>query len=141
MPFEYVSSGTDSFSFLVKKDQLAGQLNAILTALKKCDLDSVTLDQDVALVAAVSHELSERPANAGKILDFLNDSQIKVHLVIQEGSDIKVVFGVANKDYEKKRSKRFIGILIRRLKNSEWRFNFGRPFLQAKWLTASSNND
>ncbi|EHO51766.1 aspartate kinase [Lentilactobacillus kisonensis] len=101
VPFEYVSSGTDSFSFLVKKDQLAGQLNAILTALKKCDLDSVTLDQDVALVAAVSHELSERPANAGKILDFLNDSQIKVHLVIQEGSDIKVVFGVANKDYEK----------------------------------------
>lgn len=101
VPFEYVSSGTDSFSFLAKKDQLAGKLDAILAALKKCDLDRVDLDQDIALVAVVSHELSERPANAGRILDLLDDSQIKVHLVIQEGSDIKVVFGVANEDYEK----------------------------------------
>lgn len=101
VPFEYVSSGTDSFSFLAKKDQLDGKLDAILAALKKCDLDRVDLDQNIALVAAVSHELSERPANAGRILDLLDDSQIKVHLVIQEGSDIKVVFGVANEDYEK----------------------------------------
>ncbi|GHP13182.1 aspartokinase [Lentilactobacillus fungorum] len=101
VPFEYVSSGTDSFSFLAKRSQLAGKLGAILAALKKCGLDRVKLEKDIALVAAVSHELGSRPANAGKILDLLNDSQIKVHLVIQEGSDIKVVFGVANEDYEK----------------------------------------
>jgi len=31
----------------------------------------------------------------------LDNSLIKVNLVIQEGHDIKIVFGVSNDDYEK----------------------------------------
>nr|WP_252893103.1 hypothetical protein [Lentilactobacillus otakiensis] len=75
---------------------------AIVNALKsECDLDSVKLEKNIAMVAAVSSQLGKRPAIAGKILDLLDNSQIKIHLVVQEGSDIKVVFGVANSDYEK----------------------------------------
>ncbi|MFD1125198.1 aspartate kinase [Lentilactobacillus raoultii] len=100
--FEYLPSGTDSFSFLAKRSAVANQVEAIINALEdEVDLDSVKLETGISLVAVVSDQLSKRPAIAGKILDILDSSQIKIHLVIQESSDIKLVFGVANQDYEK----------------------------------------
>lgn len=100
--FDYVPAGTDSVQFLAKRADVDGKLMAIVTALKSgCDLDAVKLEKNIAMVAAVSSQLGKRPAIAGKILDLLDNSQIKIHLVVQEGSDIKVVFGVANSDYEK----------------------------------------
>ncbi|AKP66250.1 aspartate kinase [Companilactobacillus ginsenosidimutans] len=98
----YVPSGNDSFSFLFQQADISNKLESIVLKLKNtCGLDSVEVNQDIALVAAVSLELSKRPAIAGKILDYLDNSLINVRLVIQEGSDIKVVFGVSNEDYEK----------------------------------------
>ncbi|MQS53578.1 aspartate kinase [Companilactobacillus mishanensis] len=102
----YVPSGMDSFSFLCRQSEVSNKLEAILLKLRNtCGLDSVEVNRDIALVAAVSLQLSKRPAIAGKILDYLDNSLINVRLVIQEGSDIKVVFGVSNEDYEKTISK------------------------------------
>lgn len=100
--FDYLPSGTDSFSFIAKRAAVSNKVQAIISALEEeSDLDSVQLEKDISLVAVVSDQLGKRPAVAGKILDILDNSQIKIHLVIQESSDIKLVFGVANKDYEK----------------------------------------
>ncbi len=102
VPFDYLPSGTDSFSFIARRSDITTKLRSIMTALEdECDLDSVKLETDISLVAVVSDQLGKRPAIAGKILDMLDDSQIKIHLVIQESSDIKLVFGVANQDYER----------------------------------------
>lgn len=102
----YVPSGNDSFSFLFQQSDISNKLESIVLKLKQtCGLDDVEVNKDIALVAAVSLQLSKRPAIAGKILDYLDNSLINVRLVIQEGSDIKVVFGVANEDYEKTISK------------------------------------
>lgn len=100
--FDYLPSGTDSFSFIAKRAAVSNKVQEIISALEEeSDLDSVKLEKDISLVAVVSDQLGKRPAVAGKILDILDNSQIKIHLVIQESSDIKLVFGVANKDYEK----------------------------------------
>lgn len=100
--FDYLPSGTDAFSFIARRGDVKGQVGAIMDALRnECDLDSVELAKDISLVAVVSDELGKRPAVAGKILDMLDNSQIKIQLVIQQSSDIKLVFGVANQDYEK----------------------------------------
>lgn len=117
--FDYVPSGTDSFSFLARRTEVADKLDVIINALENdCDLDSVKLEKNIALVAAVSYQLSKRPAIAGRILDLLDDSQIKIHLVIQEGSDIKVVFGVSNEDYERTIAKiyRDVNLKAKKLK-------------------------
>lgn len=98
----YIPSGNDGFSFLCQRNDLSHNLDAIISKLKQtCNLDSVTVNKDIALVAAVSLQLSKRPAIAGKILSCLDSSLIHVRFVFQEGSDIKVVIGVANRDYEK----------------------------------------
>lgn len=98
----YIPSGNDGFSFLCRHNDLSRNLDKIISELKKtCNLDSVTVNKDIALVAAVSLQLSKRPAIAGKILSCLDNSLIHVRFVFQEGSDIKVVIGVANRDYEK----------------------------------------
>lgn len=102
----YVPSGNDAFSFICQQHEIKSSLNEIMSKLKaNCGLDDVEIKQNIALVAAVSMQLSKRPAIAGKILDYLDNSLINVRLVIQEGSDMKVVFGVANDDYEKTVSK------------------------------------
>lgn len=102
LPVNYVSSGSDAFSFLYQQKEVNDKLQSIVSKLKDlCDLDSVEVNKDIALVAAVSLQLSKRPAIAGKILDYLDNSLINVQLVIQESHDIKVVFGVHNRDYER----------------------------------------
>lgn len=98
----YVPSGNDGFSFLCQHHEVGNKLQIILSKLKDdCNLDAVEVNQDIALVAAVSLQLSKRPAIAGKIINYLDNSLIHVRFVFQEGSDIKIVFGVANADYEK----------------------------------------
>lgn len=97
-----VPSGNDGFSFLCQHAEIATHLSAIISKLKKtCGVDSVEVNQNIALVAAVSLQLSKRPAIAGKILNYLDSSLIHVRFVFQEGSDLKIVFGVNNDDYEK----------------------------------------
>lgn len=98
----YIPSGNDGFSFLCQRQEISSQLESIISRLKTtCALDAVEVNKDIALVAAVSLQLSKRPAIAGKILNCLDNSLIKVRFVFQEGSDIKVVIGVSNSDYEK----------------------------------------
>lgn len=98
----YVPCGNDGFSFICQKQAIGNKLQRLVDSLTNdCDVDSVNINQDIALVAAVSLQFSQRPAIAGKILNYLDSSLIKVRFVFQEGSDIKVVFGVANADYEK----------------------------------------
>lgn len=97
-----VPSGTDSFRFLLPQAELKGVLKDVLSELKdNCDLDEVFVNDNIALIAAVSTQLSSRPAIAGRIIQYLDKSLINIRLVIQEGSDMKVVFGVSNADYEK----------------------------------------
>ncbi|KRL68192.1 aspartate kinase [Companilactobacillus versmoldensis] len=98
----YVPSGNDSFSFLFQKSEISSRLDKLVHKLQtSCGLDKVEVNQDIALIAAVSLKLGKNPAIAGKILDYLDNSLINVPLVIQEGGDIKIVIGVANQDYEK----------------------------------------
>lgn len=97
-----VPSGNDGFSFLCQHCDIDAHLPIIIAKLKKtCGVDSVEVNQNIALVAAVSLQLSKRPAIAGKILNYLDNSLIHVRFVFQEGSDLKIVFGVNNDDYEK----------------------------------------
>lgn len=97
-----VPSGNDGFSFLCQHGEVATHLPALIAKLKHtCGIDSVEVNQNIALVAAVSLQLSRRPAIAGKIMNYLDNSLIHVRFVFQEGSDLKIVFGVNNDDYEK----------------------------------------
>lgn len=98
----YAPFGSDGFTFLCQHKEISKDLKVILNELKdSCNLDDVEVNQDIALVAAVSLQLSKRPAIAGKIMNYLDNSLIHVRFVFQEGSDIKIVFGVSNADYEK----------------------------------------
>ncbi|WP_125707691.1 aspartate kinase [Companilactobacillus zhongbaensis] len=113
----YVPSGSDAFSFLFQGAEVQAHLDLILAQLRSsCGLDDVEVNRDIALVAAVSLQLSKRPAIAGKILDYLDNSLINVRLVIQEGSDMKVVFGVSNDDYEKTIAKIYREAMFRHYK-------------------------
>ena len=95
-------SGNDGFSFLCQRGDVGDKLKLIIQELKSnCGVDAVNVRENIALVAAVSLKLSSRPAIAGRILNYLDESLIKVKFVFQDGSDIKVVFGVNNEDYEK----------------------------------------
>ena len=97
-----VPSGTDSFRFMLQQSEVKGILQLVMSELKNnCNLDEVSVNDNIALIAAVSTQLSSRPAIAGKIMSFLDKSLINIRLVIQEGSDMKIVFGVSNSDYER----------------------------------------
>lgn len=113
----YVPSGNDGFSFLCQRREINHELDNIIHQLRNtCGLDSVAVNKDIALIAAVSLQLSKRPAIAGRIINYLDNSLIHVRFVFQEGSDIKIIFGVANDDYEKTIARIYRESIANRLK-------------------------
>ncbi|MBW1606025.1 aspartate kinase [Lactobacillus sp. Sy-1] len=76
-------------------DHLVARINAVVKP------DNVSVKTGMAKIAVVSEAFYGRPKLVGKMIDLLEDNQIKVQQVIQTNSDIKVVFGIANKDYQR----------------------------------------
>ncbi|MEJ6401059.1 aspartate kinase [Nicoliella lavandulae] len=97
----YSLSG-DSISFVLsgvdeQKDiqDLVNQINANVNP------DNIHVTERIAKVAVVSEAFCNRPRLVGKMIELLEANSIPVQQVIQTSDDIKVVFGVANADYQR----------------------------------------
>ncbi|WP_429971363.1 aspartate kinase [Fructilactobacillus sp. Tb1] len=100
--FDYYQSGADQIN-IVLNDISTTQLCEVVDMIQsEINLDlEIQVQSQVALVAIVSDELKSHPAMTGNFIADLDNSDIKVNSVFQATNDIKVVFGVANKDYQR----------------------------------------
>lgn len=100
--FEHLPSGIDTMSVIVNSNDIRdikGNITAEL--VKAVDPDSITLFENLALVAVVGRGMIRTEGTAMRIFTALARSHVNVRMIDQGSSELNIIIGVEEKDYEK----------------------------------------
>ncbi|PRR77381.1 Aspartokinase 3 [Clostridium liquoris] len=99
--FEHMPSGVDTVSLVVAQSQLQDKLEKILKEIEmKCNPDNIEIHPDMALVAIVGRGMLRSIGTSARIFDALAKNDINVRMISQGSSEINIIVGVENKDFE-----------------------------------------
>ena len=97
---EHIPSGIDTFSVVVPKSSIERCQYEIITELKNELGADVTIASDIALIAVVGRNMVNQSGICGSIFETLGKNKINVKLLAQGPSELNIIIGVSQKDYE-----------------------------------------
>ena len=98
----YVPNGIDNVSIVVETDDLDRCRYALLADVQQeIRPDSLTVFDEIAVVAAVGRQMANRPGISGKIFAALGKSDINIRFITQSPDELNIIFGVENKNFNK----------------------------------------
>ena len=100
---EHIPSGIDTMSLVVESSALkGGALSRIIEGIQNAvDPDVIRIIEDVALIATVGHGMSSSVGTSARLFNALAAANINVGLIDQGSSELNIIVGVKNEDYEK----------------------------------------
>ena len=100
---EHLPSGIDTLSVIVSSEQLKdGILSDVINEIREnVSPDYIQVIENMSLIATVGHGMTRRPGTAGKLFTALAQAGINVGMIDQGSSELNIIIGVANSDYEK----------------------------------------
>ncbi|HHW12327.1 MAG TPA: aspartate kinase [Firmicutes bacterium] len=100
--FEHMPSGIDTISLVIADSQLNNnKLDKVLGDIERvCQPDSIEVFQDIALIATVGLGMAYTPGIAAKLFTALAEGGINVRMIDQGSSEINIIVGIENKDFE-----------------------------------------
>lgn len=100
--FEHAPSGIDTMSVVVADTQLKGKIDKIKSDIQVgCNPDSIEVNPGMALIATVGRGMARTPGMASKLFNALAKAQVNVRLIDQGSSELNIIVGVENNDFEK----------------------------------------
>ena len=98
--FEHMPTGIDTISVVIDSQVLGNKLPDIIDDIKRnLQPDSLDVYEDIALIATVGQGMTYRPGVAAKLFAALADKGINIRMIDQGSSEINIIVGVANKDF------------------------------------------
>ncbi len=98
---EHIPTGIDSFSVITKTDSIKEMYFDIINEIRQIDgVIDLSLEDDISLLAIVGRNMSHIPGVAGKIFSTLGRNKINIKIIAQASTEISIIIGVSNKDYE-----------------------------------------
>ncbi len=99
--FEHVPSGIDTMTVFVHQDEFMDKEQKVVSAIHRlADPDSVDIEADLALVAVVGRGMKSTRGTAGRIFSALAHANVNVKMIDQGSSELNIIIGVANEDFE-----------------------------------------
>ncbi len=100
---EQVPSGVDTLSLVLASDQLKGGiLSDIVNEIRESvSPDYVHVIENLSLIATVGHNMARRPGTAATVFGALAKAGINIQMIDQGSSELNIMVGVDNADYEK----------------------------------------
>ncbi len=100
---EHLPSGIDTLSIVIESEQLKG---GVLTDIVSEIRDTVSPDyvhviENISLIATVGHGMTRRLGTAATLFSALAQAGINIRMIDQGSSELNIIIGVANTDYEK----------------------------------------
>ena len=101
--FEHMPSGIDTLSLVIESKFLAaGMLDKLLEQIKAAvHPDYVRVLENIALVATVGHGMASNIGTSARLFTALSEAGINVRMIDQGSSEINIIVGIDNADYEK----------------------------------------
>ena len=100
---EHVPSGIDTLSLVIESEQLkGGVLTDIVNEIRESvSPDYVHVIENISLIATVGHGMARRRGTAATLFAALANAGINIRMIDQGSSELNIIIGVANEDYEK----------------------------------------
>ena len=99
--FEHMPSGIDTLSLFVHQPEFEGREQVVLSTLHRlAHPDSIEIDADLALVAVVGRGMKSNRGVAARVLASLAHRNINVKMIDQGSSELNIILGVTNADFE-----------------------------------------
>lgn len=99
---EHMPSGIDSISLVVQASQLNSKLDKIIEEIKiYCNPDSIIAYPNMSLIAVVGRGMIRTKGILSKMFTCLSQSGVNVRMVVQGSSELNVIVGVENADFDK----------------------------------------
>ncbi|MGI6704759.1 MAG: aspartate kinase [Clostridia bacterium] len=100
--FEHLPSGIDTISAVVADCQLEHKLERVLEGIRhRCKPDYIDLHPNLALIATVGQGMVNTPGIAARLFGALGREGINVRMIDQGSSELNIIVGVDNEDFEK----------------------------------------
>ena len=99
--FEHVPSGIDTMTVFVHPDEFMDKEQKVVSAIHRlADPDSIDIEADLALIAVVGRGMKSTRGTAGRIFSALAHANVNVKMIDQGSSELNIIIGVANEDFE-----------------------------------------
>ncbi|MCR5353169.1 MAG: aspartate kinase [Clostridiales bacterium] len=102
MSFEHLPSGIDTMSVVVNDHELEGKEDVIISELMASTMpDSISIEKNIALIAVVGRGMKNAKGTAASVFRALADEDINIRMIDQGSSELNIIVGVDNSDFEK----------------------------------------
>lgn len=99
--FEHVPSGIDTMTVFVHQDEFMDKEQKVVSAIHRlAEPDSIDIEADLALIAVVGRGMKSTRGTAGRIFSALAHANVNVKMIDQGSSELNIIIGVANEDFE-----------------------------------------
>lgn len=99
--FEHVPSGIDTMTVFVHQDEFMHKEQKVVSGIHRlADPDSIDIEADLALIAVVGRGMKSTRGTAGRIFSALAHANVNVKMIDQGSSELNIIIGVANADFE-----------------------------------------
>ena len=99
--FEHVPSGIDTMTVFVHQDEFIHKEQKVVSGIHRlADPDSIDIEADLALIAVVGRGTKSTRGTAGRIFSALAHANVNVKMIDQGSSELNIIIGVANADFE-----------------------------------------
>lgn len=101
--YEHMPGSIDSVSLIIYDEELTGKLDTLKNEIMfQCKPDSIEIERKaIALIAVVGRGMVHQLGIAARIFDSLRDAKVNVKVINQGASEMNIIVGVSNHDYEK----------------------------------------
>lgn len=99
--FEHCPSGIDTMTVFVHQDEFMDKEQKVVAGLHRlAQPDTIDIESDLALLAVVGRGMKSTRGTAGRIFSALAHANINVKMIDQGSSELNIIIGVANADFE-----------------------------------------
>ena len=99
--FEHVPSGIDTMTVFVHQDEFIHKEQKVVAGLHRlAQPDSIEIESDLALIAVVGRGMKSTRGTAGRIFAALAHANVNVKMIDQGSSELNIIIGVDNGDFE-----------------------------------------
>lgn len=99
--FEHMPSGIDTMTIFVHQTEFEEKEQKVLAGIHRAvNPDSIDLEANLALIAVVGRGMRATRGTAGRIFSALAHANINVKMIDQGSSELNIIIGVKNEDFE-----------------------------------------
>ena len=102
VPLEHLPSGIDTMTVVVPEAKFVEREQHVLRRIaRSVSPESVEVEAGLALIAVVGRGMRAQSGTAAKIFSALAEARINVRMIDQGASELNVIVGVLNEDFER----------------------------------------